>query len=219
MPQERLGRTRQLFEEYAAIEAGVLTEECLYEYVGTVCNALEADGYAVPNEFNIGNLIDALSEVIETGERISEGRRGWYAKAKRVIRGAVSSGVAKLPKVVHRGLRRYHSKQADAAIDSGDKKAFAHHRRKYVQALSREDPAASARAKLTSFHYGEPTPGSKSDIRRTWKSTRRANAEAGWYAKHGSGSAEDLKSKEPTHPGVPPWMQGTVSGRGTKQAK
>ena len=174
--REETAILKDLLEQHISIEEGIFEESDALGLISRICEAVEANGYVVPREFELGEFLQAIeSELLSSALAEAELHPAYKVSAlKRLVgaaKGAVSRGVIS----AHKKLLRYHAVKADAALDkSADPdlspkergSAEAQFRKHYVKKMAHAQKAAPdshadiARGKE---QWGEPKHGSAAE--------------------------------------------------------
>ena len=112
---------QNILEQQLSIEERLHTELDVIKFVDRICESLEAAGYALPEEFSIGELLKAIDEevlvdgtVLDEDAFAGEKKKSFLGRAVGAVKGAVSRGVTS----IDTKLRRYHGAKANAAMDT-----------------------------------------------------------------------------------------------------
>ena len=176
-----------VLEQSLALEEGLITEQAVDAYVGRLCDELEAVGYEIPEEFDLGEFLEVVERTIQADSELSEAQKGLFARMrgalKGALKGATAKGLAAAPKFVHTAFRRHHAKAAEKAMDAGDTKAYTHHYQQQVFHRKHEAPKDFKAAEAHRKSYEEPRIGSKKDARWRMKLAKAAKPlHAQWKA-------------------------------------
>jgi hypothetical protein len=115
---------QNILEQQLSIDVGLNTEADVIRYVNRIVESLDEVGYLLPEEFEIGTLLKAIDEEILSstavldedtwgGAEASQKKQSFLSRAVGAVKGAVQRGVTS----AQTKLRRYHSAQADTAMD------------------------------------------------------------------------------------------------------
>jgi hypothetical protein len=174
---EELAFLENLLEQQASIDEGLNTQAELDAYIQRMCVALEELGYEVPVSVELTEFLEGTSRILAEDAELTEEEgkhKSFLHKAVKAVKGAVSRGIANmLTQKQHDALRREHSAKADAALDAGDKKAYARH---YVAKhfhLKHADPKKHYLARKSAIDMGDPEPGTKKAASMNWYLTRK----------------------------------------------
>lgn len=143
---------QNILEQQLSIDVGLHTEADVIRYINRIVESLDEVGYVLPEEFEIGTLLKAIDEEILSatavldedtwgGAEASQKKKSFLGRAVSAVKGAVQRGVTS----AQTKLRRYHSAQADAALDKAvDPKLSAQDSHKAAKQYAKHYVKASA---------------------------------------------------------------------------
>jgi hypothetical protein len=156
-------------DEQISINEGVLTEDDLDGFVNSVCESLADDGYEVPDEFTLEEMLEAIS-AISSNQSLDEGFKEWLGRAASAVKGAISRGVSHAKRIYHKGQTTKHAKKMNDAWDAGDKEAYVHHSVKMHAHWKKSDPVHFYRHQAHANAQSWGSPGTIHHAEKTWTS-------------------------------------------------
>jgi len=212
--RETTSDLQNILEQQLSLDEGLHSELDVIKFVDRICESLEAVGYALPEEFSVGELLKAIDEeILAEGAVLDEDswgdvlagqkKKSFLGRAVGAVKGAVSRGVTS----ANTKLRRYHAAKAEVAMDKAtdptlsakeSDKAAKQHTKHYVKAQAfakKTNPTSFADLAKGKEAEGHPEHGSAADARfRLYHARKLAPLHAAWKAKQPAQKAAAAKS-------------------------
>lgn len=158
-----------MIEEVTSLSEGLFVRADIDAYVADVCDALEDEGYEIPDSFRLESLLGTLSLLDGPSARLTEEKRGLFHRALMALRGAVLREVVGPADSFHKDQFDRYRRNASSAFDKAtskhpDPEASADYVRNYRLAAyhqSRADPLAHKQQAATHAQYHSSEHGSK----------------------------------------------------------
>jgi hypothetical protein len=172
--QAEIAFLESVLEHTLVLEEGLLTEQGVTNYVGRICEGLEAANYGFKAEFTLGQVIEALEFILEHDEGLSPAMEGFFSKALGAVKGAIAGGAAKVADAHHKYWYDSHKKQASKAYDKATQGEFSRkanekyikHSQKAAQHQLHADPKGYRADTIRQVGDNSPVHGSRDAARK-----------------------------------------------------